>query len=146
MEKEKFKIFVRNHPILINHVRNKKMTWQQFYELYDLYGEDDKIWNEFLDGTNTINVNENLSNNRNSGNNNTNNQNTNNQNINNDNIAGTIKNFLGLFKGIDMNTVQRTLGSLDKAIEAFKGISSNNNDNGNRTSYEERPKYKYFED
>lgn len=143
MEKERFKIFVRNHPILINHVRNKKMTWQQFYELYDLYGENDKIWNEFLDGTNTINVNENISNNRNSGNNN-----TNNQNINNDNIAGTIKNFLGLFKGIDMNTVQRTLGSLDKAIEAFKGISSNNNDNdnGNRTSYEERPKYKYFED
>lgn len=142
MEKERFKIFVRNHPILINHVRNKKMTWQQFYELYDLYGEDDKIWNEFLKGTNTINVNENLSNNRNSGNNN-----INNQNINNDNIAGTIKNFLGLFKGIDMNTIQRTLGSLDKAIEAFKGMSSNNNNNNsNRTSYEERPKYKYFED
>lgn len=141
MEKERFKIFVRNHPILINHVRNKKMTWQQFYELYDLYGEDDKIWNEFLDGTNTINVNENLSNNRNSGNNN-----TNNQNINNDNIAGTIKNFLGLFKGIDMNTVQRTLGSLDKAIEAFKGISNTDSDNNTRTSYEERPKYKYFED
>ena len=39
-EKERFKIFVRNHPVLVNHVRNKKMTWQQFYELYDLYGEE----------------------------------------------------------------------------------------------------------
>lgn len=141
MEKERFKIFVRNHPILINHVRNKKMTWQQFYELYDLYGEDDKIWNEFLNTTNVINVNETLNSERNSNNN----SNNNNQN-NNDNIAGTIKNFLGLFKGIDMNTVQKTLGSLDKAIEAFKGINNTNNDNSNRTSYEERPKYKYFED
>jgi hypothetical protein len=23
------------------------MTWQQFYEMYDLYGEDNEVWNDF---------------------------------------------------------------------------------------------------
>ena len=51
---------------------------------------------------------------------------------------------MSLFKGVDLNTVQKTLSSLDKAIEAFKGFNGNNNDL--RNNYEERPKYKYFED
>lgn len=125
MQKERFKIFVRNHPSLANHVNNKKMTWQQFYELYDLYGEDNNIWDSFL-------------------NNNTNNSDRN-SNVNNTNIMSSLRDFLGIFKGIDLNTVQKTLNSLDKAIDTFKGIGFNNNNN-NRTNYEERPKYKYFED
>ena len=46
-------------------------------------------------------------------------------------------------KGIDLNTVQKTLNSLDKAIEAFKGFDKNSD---NINNYQERPKYKYFED
>lgn len=132
MQKERFKIFVRNHPNLVKQVHNKKMTWQQFYELYDLYGEDDKIWDSF--------INENGNNDGDRSSNNINNSN-------NTNIANTLKDFMGLFKGIDLNTVQRTLTSIDKAIETFKGIGFNNqNNDGNRNTYEERPKYKYFED
>ena len=37
MQKEAFKAFVRRNPQLVNFVQNKKMTWQQFYEIYDLY-------------------------------------------------------------------------------------------------------------
>ena len=37
--KEKFKDFVKKHPELISYVKNKKMTWQDFYEIYDMYGE-----------------------------------------------------------------------------------------------------------
>ena len=25
------------------------MTWQQFYEFYDLYGEDKNIWNNYIE-------------------------------------------------------------------------------------------------
>ena len=32
------------------------MTWQKFYEIYDLYGEDDSIWNDFKDND-TVNDN-----------------------------------------------------------------------------------------
>lgn len=130
MQKERFKIFVRNHPALASHVYNKKMTWQQFYELYDLYGEDNNIWNSFFDNNNNNNRNEDSKTVSNASN----------------NIVGTIKDIMGLFKGIDVNTVQRTLGSIDKALEAIKGLGINDNNDSNRTNYEERPKYKYFED
>ena len=49
--KEKFKDFVRKHPVLINHVKNNKMTWQKFYEIYDMYGEDENVWKDFFETT-----------------------------------------------------------------------------------------------
>lgn len=117
MKIESFKNFVRNNPYLINYVKENKMTWQKFYEIYDLYGEDDSIWNDFKSNTTS------------------NNSDT--------NIVDTVKGIFNLIKGIDLNSVQKALTSLDKAIEAFKGF--NKNDISNEI-YEERPKNKYFED
>ncbi len=45
---DNFKSFVRKNPRLLTHVRNGTMSWQKFYEMYDLYGEDENIWNEYL--------------------------------------------------------------------------------------------------
>jgi len=47
MSKETFKEFIRNKPELINYVNNGEMTWQKFYELYDLYGDNHEIWNKY---------------------------------------------------------------------------------------------------
>ena len=47
-KKDDFKLFVKNNPSLINFVRNDQMTWQKFYEIYDLFGEDKKYWSEYL--------------------------------------------------------------------------------------------------
>ena len=33
-----FKEFVKQNPSLLNHVKEEKMTWQKFYEMYDIYG------------------------------------------------------------------------------------------------------------
>ncbi len=118
MKIEAFKKFVHDNPYLIKYITNKKMTWQDFYEIYDLYGESDKIWNDFKDNV--------ISNNSS-----------------NPSLVNTIKEIFGLVKGIDLNGVQKALTSLDKAIEAFKGF---NNDNNAETRYEERPKNKYYED
>lgn len=46
--KEEFKTFVKTKPELINYVNNGTMTWQRFYELWTLYGPDDKIWDNYL--------------------------------------------------------------------------------------------------
>ena len=48
MSKESFKLFVQKHPELASRVNNNEMTWQKFYEMYDLYGEDNEIWNKYL--------------------------------------------------------------------------------------------------
>lgn len=46
--KEKFKDFVKKNPILLSHVKNGEMTWQKFYEIYDIYGEDETAWADYL--------------------------------------------------------------------------------------------------
>ena len=39
-KKEEFKTFIKNNPGFIKYVNNGEMTWQKFYEMYDLYGEE----------------------------------------------------------------------------------------------------------
>ena len=48
MKKEEFKEFVKNNPKLITFVKNNEMTWQKFYEMYDLYGADNKVWDKYI--------------------------------------------------------------------------------------------------
>lgn len=43
---QKFKQFVKNHPELIQEVRNGKNTWQELYEDWYLLGEEDPRWGE----------------------------------------------------------------------------------------------------
>lgn len=47
MSKETFKEFVRNKPELIDYIEDGSMSWQKFYEIYDMYGEDESIWQKY---------------------------------------------------------------------------------------------------
>lgn len=46
-KKEEFKNFVKTRPELINYVKNKEHSWQDFYEIYDMYGTDESVWNKY---------------------------------------------------------------------------------------------------
>lgn len=46
-KKEEFKEFAKNNPHLIEYVKSGEMTWQKFYEIYDIYGEDNNIWDKY---------------------------------------------------------------------------------------------------
>lgn len=48
MAKEEFKKFVRDNPRLIRYIKNKEMTWQSFYEIYDMYGDSEEAWKPYL--------------------------------------------------------------------------------------------------
>ena len=48
-KKEEFKEFVRKNPRLITFVKNGDMTWQKFYEIYDIYGENKDVWKDYLE-------------------------------------------------------------------------------------------------
>lgn len=47
-KKEDFKEFVRKNPKLVKYVRNGEGSWQKFYEIYDIYGENEDAWKEYL--------------------------------------------------------------------------------------------------
>ena len=44
---DNFKQFVRNNPTFASYIKDGSMTWQKFYELYDMYGEESSIWDEY---------------------------------------------------------------------------------------------------
>ena len=55
MSKESFKIFAKLHPELVSHIKSGNMTWQKFYEIYDIYGDDNKAWEPYINNKTNIN-------------------------------------------------------------------------------------------
>ena len=47
-KKEEFKKFALKHPELTEYIRQNKTSWQSLYELYDIYGENNNIWEKNL--------------------------------------------------------------------------------------------------
>lgn len=47
-KKEEFKEFIKNHPELIKYVKSGDMSWQKFFEIYSIYGNDKTIWNKYF--------------------------------------------------------------------------------------------------
>lgn len=47
-KKEQFKNFMGNHPELVSFIQKKEMTWQDFYEIYDIYGESNEAWDKYF--------------------------------------------------------------------------------------------------
>ena len=47
-----FKEFVRANPFLISYVKNGSKSWQDLYEMFDMYGDDQESWNKYLDDSN----------------------------------------------------------------------------------------------
>lgn len=51
-KKEEFKLFASRHPELVHYVKTGDMSWQKFFEIYDIYGENEVAWKDYF----TINV------------------------------------------------------------------------------------------
>ena len=52
-KKEEFKEFIKSKPELVDLVKNKKYTWQDFYEIYDIYGENEDAWSKYFSNNET---------------------------------------------------------------------------------------------
>ena len=122
MSKEEFKSFVRKNPSLIKYVNNNSMTWQKFYEMYDMYGESNDIWNKYLNTTsNNIVKTNTLSSSENA-----------------------FRELVNTVKTINLEKVQKGINSLQKTISLVQELGSSNNTTPKE--YERRPIYKHFED
>ena len=51
-----FKKFISNHSEFVDLVNSNKTSWQKLYELYDLYGENESIWNKYKTNSITDNI------------------------------------------------------------------------------------------
>ena len=53
-KKDEFKRFASQHPELVKYVKNGESDWQKFYEIYDIYGEEESAWQEYFVKNNTM--------------------------------------------------------------------------------------------
>mgnify|MGYP003313203329 CR=1 FL=1 len=91
---EDFKNFVKSNPFLIGYIRRGQKSWQDFYEVYDLYGEDEGVWNKYLSEE----------------------ENRENKSVNNSRGSNYIEEMVRMAKNIDMDKVQEGITSLQKTL------------------------------
>ena len=119
---DNFKLFVKNNPNLITYVKNNTMSWQKFYELYDLYGEDNSVWNEYLNKDTTVNSTKTES-----------------------KKSSKFSDILDMAKNLDTNKLQDSISSVHKAIGLIGDILVKDK-KPDASTYNPRPIYRRFDD
>ena len=116
-KREMFKEFVRNNNFLINYVRDGKKSWQDLYQIYDLYGEDEDAWNKYLDNSD-----------------------------NKKGSSKYLEEIVNMCRNIDVNKVQEGISSLQKTLGLFGDLFINKDNNKSNDNYNPRPLYRRFDD
>ena len=120
MSKEDFKGFVRKNPILAKRVNNNEVTWQKLYEMYNLYGEDNNVWNDYLekkDDVKKVTV-------------------TNQK---------AFNELVNMVKNVDLEKGRHGIEGVKKTISLVqdRGLGGSNN---NQSTYQARPLYQHLDD
>ena len=116
---EEFKIFIKANPFLIKYIRDGKKTWQDLYEMYDMYEDDTEAWNKFLEESK--------------------------DNTNSKSSGLKLDDIVNMVKNVDVDKVQEGITSLQKTLSLFGDLFVNNNSNTGNT-YNPRHLYRRFDD
>ena len=118
-----FKQFVKNNSFLIGYVRRGSKSWQDVYEMYDLYGDDEEAWGKFLE------------------------EETNRSSKVESSKGGYLNDIINMAKNVDVDKVQEGISSLQKTLGLFGELFvKKNSDTTNGKEYNPRPLYRRFED
>lgn len=130
MKKEEFKEFVRKNPKLISYVKNNEMTWQKFYEMYDLYGEDESAWSDYIKPNQNSNESDKTTKVAKAG------------------VTGlTLSEVVNWFKNVDLDGLQEGIGNVQRVLGVVQDFSKKDNTKATpKETYKPRPLYKHFED
>ena len=118
-KKEEFKTFARLHPELLDYIKNKEMTWQNFYEIYDIYGSDENAWSKYLHSGSTVSS------------------------------KDTVNVITEKLKTIDMNSIQEHIKTAQKALNIVSELTGKSDTTAPLTASVPkvpRPINKFFED
>ena len=116
--KEEFKAFVKENPKLIKYVKNGEKTWQNFYEIFNLYGRDKTAWKEYLDIPSVTET------------------------------AGSVAalDLLSWLKTIDLDSIQNGVASIQRVLGVVQDFTNKEDNTSVKEEYKPRPLYKHFED
>lgn len=117
-KKEAFKTFVKKNPRLLKYVRSGDMTWQKFYEIYDLYDEKEEVWQEYLQTEEAKPV---------------------------PKETKEPMDLMSWLKSIDLDSVQNGVSSLQRVVGLLGELATPETKTPTET-YKPRPLYKHFED
>ncbi len=119
-KKDEFKIFASKHPELVKFIKNGETTWQNLYEIYDIYGEEESAWQDYFKNNQTSKTSE-----------------------------YNIKNFTDKLKNIDFNSIQEHINTAQKALGIVQELTSKGSTASAASATEAikpRPINKIFED
>jgi hypothetical protein len=120
---DSFKLFVRTNPSLIKFVKNNEMTWQKFYELWFLYGEDDEVWDKYTKTVEEPKPSEKE-----------------------ENPNLSFNDVVNMFRKMDSESVSKSIASLQKGIALLQDLLNKNAPTSATETYSPRPLFRRFED
>lgn len=120
-KKEEFKLFVKQHPELIRFIKKGEMTWQKFFEIYSLYGNNDEVWKKYFgkeeETKEEFSQESNFS----------------------------LNELVQMAKKIDLDAVQKNITSINKGLALIESLITKDSSKVTE-EYTPRPLYKKFED
>ena len=117
-KKEEFKSFVKENPRLLKYVKSGEMTWQKFYEMYDMYGKENEVWNEYLTVATVSTAASSFS----------------------------FTEMINWLKNINFDSVQTGIGNLQRVIGMVQDLANKDTKEEKKEEYKPRPLYKHFDD
>ena len=93
-KKEEFKKFIKTKPELVNFIKEKKYTWQDFFEVYDIYGTDENVWSKYKEEDRLKSDN------------------------------NSLKELTNLVKNLNLDNVQKYINNAQKAINVISELTS----------------------